>query len=58
LPVAPVDVDIGRQVVELRKPLITRGPGVRLILYVRDARNLGVTGRDIFGEFESAAPLG
>ena len=29
LPVAPVDIELGRQVVELRKALIAKRPGAR-----------------------------
>ena len=38
LPVAPVDIEPGRQVVALRKPLHARSAGAYLILYVRDRR--------------------
>jgi hypothetical protein len=58
LPVAPTDVKIGHQVVELLKPLVARSPGARLILYVRDISDLGVARRNILQEFESAVPRG
>ncbi len=58
LPVAPVDVEVGRQVVELRKPLIAKRPGARLVLYVRDTSSLRVTDPDVESAFESAVPEG
>jgi hypothetical protein len=58
LPVAPVDIEIGRQLVALRKPLIAKRPGVRLVLYVRDTSNLGIAGPDVTDAFESAIPEG
>jgi len=58
LPVAPFDIEVGRQVVELRKPLVARAEGARLVLYIRELANLGVTGRDIVGGFETAVPEG
>ena len=58
LAVAPVDIESGRQVVELRKALIAKRPGARLVLYVRDKSNLGITGPDVIAAFESAVPEG
>lgn len=58
LPATPVDVEVGRQVVELRKPLIAKRPGARLVLYVRDTSDLGVTESDSMAAFESAVPEG
>ena len=35
LPVAPFDIAVGRQVVELRDTMVARSPGVRMVLFVR-----------------------
>ena len=58
LPAAPFDIEVGRQIVALRAPLITRTSGARLVLYVRDLGNLGVRGRNTTQGFESAVPEG
>lgn len=57
-PVAPTDVQPGNQAISLRKPLINRSPGTRLVLFVRDTTAL--TGSDVADAkaFERAVPLG
>ena len=35
LPVAPFDIEIGHQVVEVREAMVARSPGVRMVLFVR-----------------------
>jgi hypothetical protein len=35
LPVAPFDIEIGHQVVEVRDAMMARSPGVRMVLFVR-----------------------
>jgi hypothetical protein len=57
LPVTPVDVAVGRQVVDLRLPLEMHGGG-RLMLFVRDLRNLGISGGDVVDQFKAAVPEG
>lgn len=47
--VAPFNVDVGQQVVQLREPMIARSPGVRMVLFVR-----GETPAD----FEASHPTG
>ena len=49
LPVAPFDIAVGQQTVELREALIARSPGVRLVLFV---------GGDSRAEFEAHYPTG
>lgn len=57
LSVTPVDVEVGRQVVDLRLPLEMHGGG-RLMLFVRDLTNLGISGGDVVGQFKTAVPEG
>ena len=57
LPVTPVDVEVGRQVVDLRLPLEMHGGG-RLMLFVRDLRNLGISGGNVVDQFKTAVPEG
>ena len=35
MPVAPFNVTVGQQVVELRQPMVARTPGVRMVLFMR-----------------------
>jgi hypothetical protein len=58
LPAAPLDIEIGRQTIALRQPLIARTAGVRLHLYVRDVSSLppGAAARN--EDFEAALPAG
>ena len=49
LPVTPLDVQVGRHAVELRKSLEVRAPGARLILFVRKTDGLGITDPDVAG---------
>lgn len=58
LPVAPVDVEIGRQTIALQRPLFARTPGARLVLYIRDMSNLDVSRSRMLSEFETAVPAG
>lgn len=58
LPVAPVDVEIGRQTVQLRKPLYARSPGAHLVLFVRDRSKLKVDTGEVIADFEAAVPTG
>jgi len=58
LPVAPVDIEPGRQVVALRKPLHARSAGAYLILYVRDRRPFAGAGTDAREAFEASVPEG
>lgn len=58
LPVAPVDIEPGRQVVALRKPLHARAPGAHLILYVRDRRAVAGGATADQQAFEARVPAG
>lgn len=58
LPVAPVDIEPGRQLVALRKPLHARSPGAYLILYVRDRRPFAGAATDARHAFELSVPEG
>ncbi len=58
LPAAPVDLEIGRQTVELRKPLVVRMEGARLILFVRDLSGLNVAGDSTRDALKTAVPTG
>ena len=58
LPAAPVDVEIGRQAVELRKPLVVRMEGARLILFVRELSGLDIAGHGARDAFKTAVPRG
>ena len=58
LPAAPVDLEIGRQAVELRKPLVVRMEGARLILFVRDLSGLNIAGHGARDALEWAVPTG
>lgn len=58
LPVAPVDIEPGQQIVELRAPMYARSRGAHLVLYVRDRSNLGINDANLVEEFESAVPAG
>lgn len=49
LPVAPFDIAVGRQVVELRDTMVARSPGVRMLLFVRG---------NTPAEFEARYPAG
>lgn len=49
LPVAPFNVNVGEQVVELRQPMVARSSGVRMVLFMRG----GTPAR-----FEAAHPTG
>lgn len=49
LPVAPFDVTVGQQVVDLREPMIARTPGVRMVLFTRGGTP---------ASFEAAHPTG
>jgi hypothetical protein len=49
LPVAPFDVTVGQQVVDLREPIIARTPGVRMVLFTRGGTP---------AEFEASHPTG
>lgn len=49
LPVAPFDITVGRQVVELRDTMVARSPGVRMLLFVRG---------NTPAEFEARYPAG
>lgn len=58
LPVAPVDLVAGHQVIALRQPLVTRTPGVRLVLFVHRGDAAGKPGPDAVASFERAVPRG
>ena len=58
LPVAPLDVTVGHQVVELRKPLVARAVGARLVLYVRGAVGAADTAASVQEQFKAAVPEG
>lgn len=58
LPVAPVDIEPGRQLVALRKPLHARSPGAYLILYIRDRRPYEAAATDARQAFETSVPAG
>jgi len=49
LPVAPFDVSVGQQVVDLREAMVARSPGVRMVLFVRG---------DTPARFEARYPTG
>lgn len=49
LPIAPFDLNVGHQRVELRQTMIARGAGVRMVLFVRGATP---------ARFEARNPLG
>jgi hypothetical protein len=54
----PQDVQIGRQVVELRQPLIARTEGVKLVLFVRGRNDLGLDSANVVQDFENRVPHG
>jgi hypothetical protein len=54
----PQDVQIGRQVVELRRPLIARTRGVKLVLFVRGRGALGIDNTNVIQDFEASVPHG
>ena len=54
-PVAPTDLVVGRQTVDLREPLLARTRGAKLVLFVRDRAAL--LGPDN-AAFEAAVPPG
>ncbi|MFP6782288.1 MAG: hypothetical protein VCB59_11390 [Gammaproteobacteria bacterium] len=58
LAAAPFDVAGGPQVVDLREPLIARTEGARLVLFVRDRSELGLSKSEAIRDFEAAAPPG
>ena len=58
LPVTPLDVQVGRHAVELRKSLEVRAPGARLILFVRKTDGLGITDPDVADAFKTIVPEG
>ncbi|MCZ6893694.1 MAG: hypothetical protein O7H40_06555 [Gammaproteobacteria bacterium] len=58
LPAAPLDVEVGRQAVELRKPLVVRMEGARLILFVRDLSGLDIADHGARDALEWAVPTG
>ena len=57
-PIAPTDLTVGSQTVELRGPLVARAPGVRLVLFVRDQRAVTGYAEAASEQFESAVPAG
>ena len=58
LPAAPLDLEVGRQAVELRKPLVVRMEGARLILFVRDLSGLDIADHGARDALEWAVPTG
>lgn len=56
LPAAPMDLAVGQQTVELRKPLIARSSGARLVLFVRELSQ--PNGEDVREQFRADAPHG
>jgi hypothetical protein len=58
LPVAPTDIDIGSQHVDLREPLVARTRGARLVLLVRERKTLGDAAVASIAGFESSVPRG
>jgi len=58
LPAAPIYLSRGQQIVELRKPLVARADGARLVLFVRAQSTAREDKKDLRAEFRSAAPPG
>ena len=58
LPVAPLDITVGRQEIPLRAPLVGRTPGARLVLFVRDLSAFAPAGDQRLPGFERALPPG
>jgi len=54
-PVAPTDLVVGRQSVDLREPLLARTRGAKLVLFVRDRSALTASDN---AAFEAAVPPG
>ena len=54
---APFNLELGQQKVSLRKPLINRMSGARLILFTRDSAN-GASSTDSLAEFQNTYPVG
>lgn len=54
---APFDLALGQQTIALRKPLINRMSGARLILFTRDSSN-GTSSTDSLADFQDNHPLG
>ncbi|MFT4583991.1 MAG: hypothetical protein ACI8XZ_003755 [Gammaproteobacteria bacterium] len=54
----PQDVQIGRHVVELRRPLIARTHGVKLVLFVRRRGELGIDTANVIQDFQAKVPRG
>jgi hypothetical protein len=58
LPATPMDVEVGRQAVELRKALEVQNDGARLVLFVRAAKRLGIGDGNVLENFKAAVPEG
>lgn len=57
-PIAPTDIAVGQQQIELRGPLIARTPDAKLVLFVRDLAALKEAGDERVDAFEKALPRG